>query len=222
MIQTNNLKKIYNSGKPSSFCALQDANIRIDDGEMVAIIGKSGAGKSTLLHIIGGIDTYEEGSCLVDGQELKKLNAGQLAQYRNEKIGIVLQDFALVMDYTVEENVMIPLYFGRTSSRQRKKMVADALALVGIEEIAKKPVNQLSGGQKQRCAIARAIVNHPVYLLADEPTGALDSKTATEIMALFQHLNSQGQTIIIITHDMQVAAKCSRRIEISDGRIISS
>lgn len=219
MIQTNQLKKVYNCGKPDEFCALHGVSVQINDGEMVAIIGKSGAGKSTLMHIFAGIDTYEDGSCLVDGQELKKLNAGKLAEYRNEKIGIVLQDFALISDYTVEENVMVPLYFGHTSRTQRKKMVADALEQVGILELAKKQTNQLSGGQKQRCAIARAIVNKPAYLLADEPTGALDSKTAKEVMELFQHLNQQGQTVIIITHDMQVASTCSRCIEVSDGCI---
>ena len=195
--------------------------MKIDDGEMVAIIGKSGVGKSTLLHIIGCIDTFESGTYTIDETNVHKLSDKQLARMRNEKVGIVMQDFALVEEYTVLENVRIPLYFSHSKKSDKPKALAlAALKRVGISELANKPVNKLSGGQKQRVAIARAIVNDPSFILADEPTGALDTKTSGEIMALFKSLNDEGKTVIIITHDPTVADICQRKIEISDGRII--
>jgi putative ABC transport system ATP-binding protein len=219
MIEIKNLTKIYNQNKKNAFQALTDVSLSIQDGELVAIIGKSGAGKSTLLHIIGAIDHYEGGSCVVNGTELNDLNENQLAKFRNQEIGIVMQDFALIEDYTVAENVELPLYFGHVSGKERKRMVKEALDCVGIPELSGKEVNKLSGGQKQRVAIARAIVNNPSYILADEPTGALDSKTGQEILELFKHLNEQGRTVIIITHDLQIAEQCERKLVISDGRV---
>ena len=195
--------------------------MKIDDGEMVAIIGKQGVGKSTLLHIIGCIDTFESGTYTIDETNVHKLSDKQLARIRNEKVGIVMQDFALVEEYTVLENVRIPLYFSHSKKSDKPKALAlSALKRVGIAELANKPVNKLSVGQKQRVAIARAIVNDPSFILADEPTGALDTKTSGEIMALFKSLNDEGKTVIIITHDPTVADICQRKIEISDGRII--
>lgn len=186
---------------------------------MVAIIGKSGAGKSTLLHILACIDDYQEGEYTLDGKLVKKLSESEYARIRNEKIGMVIQDFALVEDFTAIENVMIPLDFSKKKQGNKKEKALAALSSVGMEEFAKKPCNKLSGGQKQRVAIARAIVNEPSVILADEPTGALDTKTSAEIMELFKSLNAQGRTVIIVTHDMNIAKLCGRVIEISDGKI---
>ena len=188
---------------------------------MVAIIGKSGAGKSTLLHILAAIDSYDKGSYLVDGVSVGDLKEKDRARFRNQKIGIVMQDYALIDEYTIEENVQIPLIFGKVKGNDvRREKIMTALKNVGLDELAKKPVRQLSGGQKQRVAIARALVNNPAFLLADEPTGALDSKTSGEIMDVFEKLNQGGKTVIIVTHDMEVAARCGRVIEISDGEIV--
>ena len=220
MIEIKNINKTYNKGKANAFQALKDVSLTIEDGEMVAIIGKSGAGKSTLMHIIGCIDDFESGTYILNGEDISSIKEGKRAKIRNKDIGIVMQDFALVEDYTAIENVMIPLYFTKGKLLESKKSIArKALEKVGIGELASKKVNKLSGGQKQRVAIARAIVNNPSILLADEPTGALDVKTSAEIMGVFKELNEQGITVIIITHDMEVAEGCERVIEISDGRI---
>ena len=221
MIQIKNLVKVYNKGKTNEFCALKVIDLSIDEGEMVAIIGKSGAGKSTLLHILAAIDSYDKGSYLVDGVSVGDLKEKDRARFRNQKIGIVIQDYALIDEYTIEENVQIPLIFGKVKGNDvRREKIMTALENVGLAELAKKPVRQLSGGQKQRVAIARALVNNPAFLLADEPTGALDSKTSGEIMDVFEKLNQGGKTVIIVTHDMEVAARCGRVIEISDGEIV--
>ena len=220
MIEIKNINKTYNKGKANAFQALKDVSLTIEDGEMVAIIGKSGAGKSTLMHIIGCIDDFESGTYILNGDDISSIKEGKRAKIRNKDIGIVMQDFALVEDYTAIENVMIPLYFTKGKLLESKKTIArKALEKVGIGELASKKVNKLSGGQKQRVAIARAIVNNPSILLADEPTGALDVKTSAEIMGVFKELNEQGITVIIITHDMEVAEGCERVIEISDGQI---
>ena len=221
MIEIKNLVKIYNKGKTNEFCALKGIDLSIEEGEMVAIIGKSGAGKSTLLHILAAIDSYDKGSYLVDGVSVGDLKEKDRARFRNQKIGIVMQDYALIDEYTIEENVQIPLIFGKVKGNDvRREKIMTALENVGLDELAKKPVRQLSGGQKQRVAIARALVNNPAFLLADEPTGALDSKTSGEIMDVFEKLNQGGKTVIIVTHDMEVAARCGRVIEISDGEIV--
>ena len=221
MIEIKNLVKIYNKGKTNEFCALKGIDLSIEEGEMVAIIGKSGAGKSTLLHILAAIDSYDKGSYLVDGVSVGDLKEKDRARFRNQKIGIVMQDYALIDEYTIEENVQIPLIFGKVKGNDvRREKIMTALENGGLAELAKKPVRQLSGGQKQRVAIARALVNNPTFLLADEPTGALDSKTSGEIMDVFEKLNQGGKTVIIVTHDMEVAARCGRVIEISDGEIV--
>ena len=220
MIILQNIKKVYNIGKANAFEALHDVSLEIADGEMTAVIGKSGAGKSTLLHILACIDSCENGDYRIDGESVSRLSERKAAQIRNEKIGIVMQDFALVEDFSALENVMLPLDFARKKKPNRKQLAMNALQSVGMGDYAKKPVNKLSGGQKQRVAIARAIVNEPSVILADEPTGALDSKTAAEIMNVFHELHKRGKTIIIVTHDMEVAKQCGRIIEISDGSII--
>lgn len=222
MITLTNIKKVYNPKKANEFEALHGISAEINDGELVAIIGKSGAGKSTLLHILACIDSYQDGEYKIDDTLVKGLSERKYARIRNEKIGMVMQDFALVEDFTALENVMIPLNFSKKKIKGKKEKALAALRSVGIEDLAKKPCNKLSGGQKQRVAIARAIVNEPSMILADEPTGALDTKTSGEIMELFKSLNEQGRTVVIVTHDPKVAEQCRRVIEISDGNIVNN
>ena len=222
MIEIKNLYKTYNYGKPNAFEALKDVSLTINDGEMVAIMGKSGAGKSTLMHILGCIDDFEKGQYIFNGKDISKVNEKKSAAIRNSEIGIVLQEFALMEQYTVLENVIMPLFFTPKSGRrsEKEKRALEILKRLEMDEYAHKKVNKLSGGQKQRVAIARAMINNPSVLLADEPTGALDVKTTDEIMKVFRNLNKNGTTVIIITHDMEVAGMCDRIIEISDGKII--
>ena len=217
MISIKNLYKSYSMRNAAACNALNGINLQIHDGEMLAITGKSGAGKSTLLHIIGCIDDYDSGTVLVDDVELGNLSDAGKAHFRNSVVGIVLQDFALVPDYTVYENVSIPLVFSKKKQRNRKKQIEEILDEVGMKDSISKNVNQLSGGQKQRVAIARALINNPKYILADEPTGALDSETSRQIMNLLSSLNKKGITVIIITHDPDIAAMCSRTVCIGDG-----
>ena len=220
MIEISKLNKYYKIGNDKMH-ALKDITLNIQNGEMLAIMGKSGAGKSTLMNMIGLLDKYDSGTLKIDGIEVSMLGDSKLAKLRNEKIGFVMQDFSLLEQKTVLMNVMLPLYFNnRYNFSNMKKIAIEMLKRVGIAEQANKKANQLSGGQKQRVAIARAIVNDPSFILADEPTGALDTKTSAEIMELFKNLNDDGKTIIIITHDMGIAQACQRKIEISDGKII--
>lgn len=220
MIRLNKISKIYNKGKSNAFQALTDINIEIADGELVAIIGTSGAGKSTLLHILACIDSYESGEYYIDDTLVKNYSEKKLAQIRNKKIGMVMQDFALVDDFSALQNVMLPLDFSKSKVSEKKEKCLKALQAVGMEKFAHHQSNKLSGGQKQRVAIARAIVNEPSIILADEPTGALDSKTSVEIMELFKSLNAAGRTVIIVTHDMKIAQQCKRVIRIEDGKIV--
>ncbi len=220
MIEIKNVTKTYNYKKSNAFTALHNVSLKIESGEMISIIGKSGAGKSTLLHIMACIDKFEEGSYMLDGIEVDKLSDKEVSDVRNKKIGIVMQDFALIDDYSVIDNVKIPLAFSRKKKgADSNELALSALEKVGMKELYKKPVSKLSGGQKQRVAIARAIVNDPEYIFADEPTGALDSKTAAEIMGLFKALNKIGKTVIIITHDKNVAKTGDRIIHIFDGNL---
>ena len=218
MIEIKDLHKIYNAKKGNQFEALKGVSLKVEAGELVAIIGKSGAGKSTLMHVIGCIDKFESGKYLLDGEDISSYSEKQKAYIRNQKIGIVMQDFALVEDYSAIENVMVPIYFSK-DKKDKKRRAYDMLKKVGMEEYATKPVKKLSGGQKQRVAIARAMVNNPSVILADEPTGALDSVTSDDIMSLFESLNKEGKTIVIITHDKEIAARCGKIIEIKDGLI---
>lgn len=220
MIELKNIKKIYNKKKSNEFEALHNVSLAIEEGELVAIIGQSGAGKSTLLHIIACIDSYENGEYYLDGSLVKGLSEKKLADIRNRKVGIVMQDFALVEDFTCIENVLLPLDFAANKVKNKKILAKQALDSVGLLQLANKKVNQLSGGQKQRVAIARAIVHNPSVLIADEPTGALDTKTSDDIMDLFISLNQSGKTVIIVTHDSSIAERCNRVIEIKDGNIV--
>lgn len=220
MITLEHITKTYNWKKSNAFTALKDVSLIIEDGELVAIMGKSGAGKSTLLHILACIDTYDEGDYHLGDQEIRNLSEGRLARVRNEHIGLVMQDYALVEDFTVLDNVMLPLNLAKKKAKNRKQIAMEALEKVEMSEFAKKKVSELSGGQKQRTAIARTIVNEPDVLLADEPTGALDSENAETVMALFRKINEEGTTVVIVTHDGDLAQCCDRIIEIRDGEIV--
>lgn len=218
MIEIKNLNKIYLKGKKNMVHALNNINLKIDDRETVAIIGESGAGKSTLLHIMSCIDNFD-GEYYLDNIDINKLSESKKSKLRSSKIGIVLQDFALIDDFTVFENVMTPLYFNK-KIKDKKSSVMRALKKTGIASLKSKKVSQLSGGQKQRVAISRALVTNPEYIFADEPTGSLDSKTSEEIVKMLFDLNRNGITIIIVTHNLDIANKCQRVIEIKDGNII--
>ncbi len=215
------ISKTYNMGKPNACKALEDINLEIDEGELVSIIGESGSGKSTLLHILGCLDKPTEGELYIDGSKVSFASAKNIAAIRNSKIGFVLQDFGLILGETVLENVLVPLLFCESSLVKMKRQALNTLDLLGIKNLANKKANQLSGGQKQRVAIARALVNDPDIILADEPTGSLDSKTSSEIIKILFELNDKGKTVVIVTHDKGIALQCKRIIEISDGKLIS-
>ena len=219
MIKLSNINKIYKIGN-TDFYALNDVSLEIKKGEFVAIRGASGSGKTSLLNIIGCLDNCSSGTYLLNDKDVSKISDGQKSKIRNEQIGFVLQDFALIDSQSVIYNVKLPLLFGRGSFSTLNRKARKALKLVGISEQAKKKANQLSGGQRQRVAIARAIVNWPSLILADEPTGQLDSKTGMQIMELLEALNEQGMTVIVVTHDDKIASYASRIITISDGKIV--
>lgn len=221
MIRLSKLSKIYKiNGEP--FYALNKIDLEIQKGELIAVQGRSGAGKSTLLHILGCLDTYNEGAYFLDGKDMSQNNPNQLAHLRNQFFGFVLQDFSLINHKTALYNVMAPMFFNKTPFFDMKKKALKALDDMGLSSQAKKDVLKMSGGQRQRVAIARAIVNNPSIILADEPTGNLDSSTADDIMKIFKNLNEEGKTIIIVTHDDRVASFCNRIIRISDGRILEN
>lgn len=219
VLNLKNIGKIYNKGKPNACEALKNVNLEIERGDLMAIIGESGSGKSTLLHILGCLDCPTSGELYFGENKVNFKNAKKLADYRGSKIGFVLQDFGLILGETALENVCVPLLFSKTPFSKMKKQARDSLNLLGIGKLAGKRVNQLSGGQKQRVAIARALVNNPDIILADEPTGALDSKTSSEIVSILLDLNRQGKTLIIVTHDPKIAALCRRVVTIEDGRL---
>jgi putative ABC transport system ATP-binding protein len=221
MIQTENLMKVYQMGE-SEVRALNGASFNIDKGEMVAIMGPSGSGKSTLMSIIGCLDAPTSGKYMLDGLSVENMSETELADVRGGKIGFVFQQFNLLARTSALENVMLPLTYAGYSGKARHDRAMKALDRVGLSQRTHHASNELSGGQQQRVAIARALVNEPAILLADEPTGALDSKTGVEIMELFQSLyKDNGQTVILVTHDSYVARHTNRIIKLSDGRIVS-
>jgi putative ABC transport system ATP-binding protein len=221
MIECKNLTKIYQSGDVQTV-ALNDVSFKVDKGEFVAIIGPSGSGKSTLMHIIGALDTPTSGQYSLDGKEISKLDDDELSQLRREKIGFVFQAFNLLPRTTVLRNVMLPLLYSDTTDSEREERAKTCLAYAGMEEGKFYNLsNQLSGGQMQRVAIARSLINNPAIILADEPTGNLDTKTSQVVMKAFQELNQKGHTIILITHEPEIAEFASRVISIRDGVIES-
>jgi putative ABC transport system ATP-binding protein len=220
LIRTENLGKTYHIGG-GDVHALVDLTVAIPKGQMIAIMGPSGSGKSTSMNLLGCLDTPSTGSYWLDGEDVSQLGTDELASIRNAKIGFVFQQFNLLARATALENVELPLTYGRTPRRKRHEAAHKALTAVGLGNRTDHRPSQLSGGQMQRVAIARAIVNNPQVLMADEPTGALDSRTGIEIMALFQRLNSEGITVIIVTHDEDVAAHAQRILRFRDGRLVS-
>lgn len=218
VIQAELLNKVY--GGAVVFHALHDINFTVQQGEMVAIMGTSGSGKSTLMNILGCLDRQTSGTYALDGQDVSKLKDHELAHIRNQKLGFVFQNFNLLPRYSALQNVELPLIYADLSSRKRKKRATEALQQVGLGERTRNRPPELSGGQKQRVAIARALVNQPTLIMADEPTGALDTQTGIEIMRLFQNLHQKGLTLLIVTHEPDIAAYCTRVIRMQDGRII--
>jgi len=220
MIKLDNITKEYRMGEDIVH-AVSGISLEIKEGEFVALVGPSGSGKSTTMHIIGGLDTPTSGRVVVDGQDLSRASDKELSRYRNEKIGFVFQAFNLHPTYTATENVALPLIFSGIGQRKRMKMAAEALEIVGLAERASHRPNQLSGGEKQRVSIARARVTQPKILLADEPTGNLDSRNGKHVMELLSQLNKEkGITLIIVTHDMEIAAVAGRIIKMRDGKIV--
>ena len=220
VISLKNITKTYAYGKPNEFTALNDVSLDLGLGEMCAICGTSGAGKTTLLNIIGLVDTATKGEYSLNGEIISSYSDKQLAHLRNQYFGYVLQEFGLISNETVYENVIIPLIFSKTKRKDYKSKAQKVLNNIGIAELSNKKIDTLSGGQKQRVAIARALINNPTVILADEPTGALDEKTGKEIINCFRDICNSGKTVVIVTHDMNVAHQCDRIIEISDGVII--
>lgn len=219
IIELNGINKTYPVGK-EKFQALKKVSLTIQRGDMLSIMGASGSGKTTLLNIIGLVDNFDSGKYLFAGEDVSKIRDRKSAKIRNEKIGFVFQDFCLLQNETALFNVMLPLYFNQTPFRKMKQKAAEALQHVGLPENQyKKPVKLLSGGQKQRVAIARAIINDPQVLLADEPSGALDSESSKQIMELFQKLNQESKTIIVVTHDKTVSSYCKKTVNIKDGQV---
>ena len=219
MIEMENINKVYKMGEVT-LEALKEVSLRIGPGEFISIMGPSGSGKSTLLNIIGCLDTPTDGSYFFEEKNVAGLSLDQLSTIRNRKIGFVFQNFNLLPYATTYENVELPMLFNGKSGKKRRQRVLDLLEMVGLVNWQLHRPSELSGGQQQRVAIARALANDPAMILADEPTGNLDSKTGVEIMGLFVKLQQQGRTILMVTHDTNIAAYSQRTINLLDGRII--
>ncbi|GFZ75843.1 peptide ABC transporter ATP-binding protein [Paenibacillus marchantiophytorum] len=220
LIQINGLSRWYKMGG-ETVNALRQVTFTIQHGEFVAIIGPSGSGKSTLMNMIGCLDTPDEGTYFLDGQEVGKLSDNGLTRIRNEKLGFIFQGFNLLPKLSAFENVELPLIYKGIAQKQRRVMVQEALAKVGLESRMHHRPTELSGGQQQRVAVARALACNPQILLADEPTGALDSTTSKEILQLMREVSEQGYTVILITHDLYIADQAKRVIRVQDGEIVS-
>ncbi|HLA79221.1 MAG TPA: ABC transporter ATP-binding protein [Vicinamibacteria bacterium] len=220
MLSLTGVTKVYDAGE-LAVTALAGVDLEIERGQMVAVIGPSGSGKSTLMHILGCLDAPSEGTYVLDGQDVSTLSSFALAGVRNRKIGFVFQTFNLLPKASLLRNIELPLLYAGLGSSDRREKAREALARVGLADRAKHRPSELSGGQRQRAAIARALVNGPSIILADEPTGNLDSKTGVEILKIFHELHDRGETIVIVTHDPRIAEQCERVIEIVDGRVVN-
>ena len=218
LIQMTDIRKEYKMGDEIVY-ANDGVNLDIDKGEFVAIVGKSGSGKSTLMNIIGALDVPTSGKYLLGGKDVGKLSDNQLADIRNKMIGFVFQQYNLLPRMNLLENVELPLLYAHVSNHEREKRAMEALEKVGLAEKAKQMPNQLSGGQQQRVSIARALAANPSLILADEPTGALDSKTSRQVLDFFKKIHEEGNTVIMITHDNSIAMEAKRVIRIADGKI---
>ena len=219
MIRIKNLHKSYEMGS-NSLHVLKGIDFNVSEGELVAIMGSSGSGKSTLLNIIGMLDNYDKGSYKLDNILIKDLDETKAANYRNKFLGFVFQSFNLINYKSAVENVVLPLYYQGIKRKEREKIALEYLDNVGLKNWASHLPSELSGGQKQRVAIARAMVSKPKVLLADEPTGALDSKTSSEVMSLIQEINNSGKTILVVTHEEDIAKMCKRIVRLKDGVIV--
>jgi len=218
IIETRDLTKVYGSNG-NAVHALCGIDLDVEQGEFVALIGPSGSGKSTLMAILGCLDLPTAGSYALDGRQVEKLTGAELAAIRNEKVGFVFQQYNLLPKATILRNVELPMLYAGVPRKERRRRAQELLERVGIPDKANALPGALSGGQRQRVAIARALANRPALLLADEPTGALDSKTGQEVLGLFQELHAQGNTVLLVTHDPSIAALAGRRVELRDGSI---
>ena len=220
LIRLRNIYKIYGEGLESEVRALNGVSITIDYGEFVAIAGASGSGKSTMMNVLGCLDVPTYGEYYLAGEDVSEMNDKQLSHIRNKQIGFIFQGYNLIPALTALENVELPLIYQGVPASKRQKLAIEALERVGLADRAKHHPSEMSGGQQQRVAIARAIATHPPIIMADEPTGALDSKTGLEVLAFLQPLNREGSTILLITHDNGIAATARRIVRLSDGKII--
>lgn len=220
LIRVENLSKIYNPGE-NEVRALDNVNLTIYEGEYTAIVGQSGSGKSTLMNILGCLDTPTAGSYYLRGKDVSHMKDDELAQIRNAYIGFIFQGFNLISNLTARENVELPLFYRGVNKKKRSLMASGALKIVGLANRMEHKPDEMSGGQQQRVAIARAIASKPQLILADEPTGNLDSKSSGEIISILEELNKNGRTIVLITHDDEIAKKAKRIIRIGDGKMIS-
>lgn len=219
LIQLKNIAKCYQI-EDRSFQVLKHISLEVEEGDMLAIVGPSGSGKTTLMNIIGLLDKIDKGEYLLSGQKVTLLPEDTLADLRNQTIGFVFQQFNLLPRFTSAQNVALPLHYRKLHPLLIKEKITEVLSKVGMKDYGDHRPMQLSGGQQQRIAIARALVTEPKVILADEPTGALDSKTGQEVMRLFHSLHREGKTIILVTHDENIASQCTRRITLSDGQIV--
>jgi putative ABC transport system ATP-binding protein len=218
LIKLTGLTKVYNKGKENEFKALKGIDLQIEQGEFISIMGQSGSGKSTLMQIIGALDVATGGEYLLHGQNIESYTQDQLSEFRNQEIGFVFQQFNLLPKYTLLDNVLLPSLYGKLENKTAR--AKELLTKVGLEKKYNSKPNQISGGQVQRVAIARSLMMNPSIILADEPTGNLDSQTGIEIMNIFQELNREGNTIILITHEIEIAKFANRIVHIQDGLLI--